>query len=123
MSAAECVALEATDNVSATEWTETALRESPLGHEHNFHCQAGRAAFAVNPRGEMNPCIGLPGLAVRPLEIGFRAAWEQVQHYVDSAPSLAPHCAACEVRAFCPRCPAWSELRNWRVERTRALSV
>jgi radical SAM protein with 4Fe4S-binding SPASM domain len=112
MSAAECVALEATDRASATEWTEAALRESSLGNDHNFYCQAGRAAFVVNPRGEMNACIDLPLPAARPLEIGFRAAWEQVQGYVDSAPPLAPLCLACEARAFCPRCPAWSELET-----------
>jgi radical SAM protein with 4Fe4S-binding SPASM domain len=112
MSAAECVALEATDRASATEWTEAALRESSLGNDHNFYCQAGRAAFVVNPRGEMNACIDLPLPAARPLEIGFRAAWEQVQGYVDSAPPPAPLCLACEARTFCPRCPAWSELET-----------
>ncbi len=112
MSAAECVALEATDRASATEWTETALRESSLGHDRTFHCQAGRAAFVVNPLGEMNACIGLPWPAARPLEIGFRAAWEQVQRFVDSAPPLPPLCVACEARAFCPRCPAWSKLET-----------
>jgi len=112
MSAAECVALEATDRASATEWTETALRESPLGNDRNFRCQAGRVAFVINARGEMNACVALPQPTVHPLEIGFRAAWEQVQHFVDSAPPLAPLCAACEVRAFCPRCPAWSELET-----------
>jgi len=112
MSAAECVALEATDRASATEWTEAALRESSLGNDHNFYCQAGRAAFVVNPRGEMNACIDLPLPSARPLEIGFRAAWEQVQGYVDSAPPPAPLCLACEARTFCPRCPAWSELET-----------
>ena len=112
MSAAECVALEATDRASATEWTEAALRESSLGHDRNFYCQAGRAAFVVNPLGEMNSCIDLPWPAARPLEIGFRSAWEQVQHFVDSAPLLAPLCVSCDARAFCPRCPAWSKLET-----------
>ena len=112
MSAAECVELEATDRASATEWTETALRESSLGDDRNFHCQAGQAAFVVNALGAMNACVGLPWPAARPLEIGFRAAWEQVQRFVDSAPLPAPLCAACEARAFCPRCPAWSELET-----------
>jgi radical SAM protein with 4Fe4S-binding SPASM domain len=110
LSASECVALEATDRASATEWTEAALRESSLGHDRNFYCQAGQAAFVVNPAGEMNACIDLPFPAARPLEIGFRAAWEQVQRFVDSAPPLAPLCLACDARAYCPRCPAWSQL-------------
>jgi radical SAM protein with 4Fe4S-binding SPASM domain len=112
MSAADCVALEATDRASATEWTEAALRETSAGKDHNFYCQAGKAAFVVNPQGEMNACIDLPYPATRPLEIGFRAAWEQVQRFVDNAPPLAPLCLACDARGYCPRCPAWSQLES-----------
>jgi radical SAM protein with 4Fe4S-binding SPASM domain len=112
LSAVECVALEATDRASATEWTEAALRESSRSNDYNFYCKAGKAAFVVNPQGEMNACIDLPFPAARPLDIGFRAAWEQVQNYVDSAPPLAPVCLTCDARAFCPRCPAWSQLET-----------
>jgi MoaA/NifB/PqqE/SkfB family radical SAM enzyme len=112
MSATECVALEATDRASASEWTEAALRESSLGNDHNFYCQAGQAAFVLNPLGEMGACIDLPFPAARPLEIGFHAAWELVQRFVDQAPPLARLCLACNRRAFCPRCPAWSNLET-----------
>ena len=106
------MALEATDRALASEWTEAVLREASLGNDHTFYCQAGKAAFVVNPRGEMNPCLELTQPAARPLEIGFRAAWEQVQRCVDSAPPLAPLCQACDARGFCPRCPAWSQLET-----------
>lgn len=109
MSAAECVALEATDRASASEWTEAALRESSIGNDHNFYCQAGKAAFVVNPRGEMNPCLDLTQPAARPLEIGFRSAWEQVQRFVDGAPPLASLCLHCDARGYCP---AWSHLET-----------
>jgi radical SAM protein with 4Fe4S-binding SPASM domain len=112
ISAADCVALEATDRASATEWTEAALREGSVGNDHNFYCQAGKAAFVVNPRGEMNPCIDLSLPAARPLDIGFRAAWAQVPAFVDSAPPLDPLCLACDARSYCPRCPAWSQLES-----------
>jgi radical SAM protein with 4Fe4S-binding SPASM domain len=112
MSAADCVALEATDRASASEWTEAALRETSAGNDRNFYCQAGKAAFVVNPRGEMNACIDLPYPAARPLEVGFRAAWEQVQRFVEDAPPLAPLCLACDARGYCPRCPAWSQLES-----------
>lgn len=112
LSASECVALGATDRASATEWNKAALRESSLSHDRNFYCQAGQSTFVVNPAGEMNACIDLPLPAAHPLEIGFRAAWEQVQHYVDSAPPLAPVCLACDARVYCPRCPAWSHLET-----------
>lgn len=112
LSSAECVALEATDRASATEWTETALRESSSGHDRNFDCQAGHAAFVINPTGEMNACVDLPLPAARTLEIGFRAAWEHVGRFVDAAPPLAPLCLVCAARAYCSRCPAWSQVET-----------
>jgi radical SAM protein with 4Fe4S-binding SPASM domain len=114
LSAAECVELEATDRASASEWTEAALRESSSGDcgASSFYCQAGKAAFVVNPRGEMNPCLDLTQPAARPLEIGFRAAWEQVQAFVDHSPPLCAACLACDARAYCQRCPAWSQLET-----------
>jgi MoaA/NifB/PqqE/SkfB family radical SAM enzyme len=112
LSASECAALEAAYRPSATARTEATLRESSPGHDRNFYCQTGQAAFVVNPLGEMNACIDLPLPAARPLETGFRAAWELVQRYVDSAPPLAAASLACDARAFCPRCPAWSALET-----------
>lgn len=135
LSAAECVALEAIDQASANEWTKAALRELSQSHDRNlyrttwsgtptmvigrdssfssdrnFYCQAGQAAFVINPAGDMNVCLDIPLPAARPLDIGFLAAWKQVQDYVDSSPPLASSCLACDARAYCPRCPAWSAL-------------
>jgi radical SAM protein with 4Fe4S-binding SPASM domain len=108
LSAADCVELEASDRASAHEWTEVALRETAAGSHDNFHCHAGKAAFVINPAGDMNVCLVLSEPAARPLEIGFAEAWKQVQRYVDSAPSAAPKCCACDSLAYCGRCPAWS---------------
>jgi radical SAM protein with 4Fe4S-binding SPASM domain len=115
LSAAEGVALEATDRASATQWTEAALREASFGPDRSFYCQAGQTAFFVNPQGEMNACINLPLPAARALEIGFRAAWEQVQGWVDFASPPAPVCLACDARAYCPRCPVWSALETGKL--------
>jgi radical SAM protein with 4Fe4S-binding SPASM domain len=112
LSAAECVALEATDRASASEWTEAAQREQAPSPELNFYCQAGKAAFVVNPQGEMNACIDLPLPGSRPLEVGFGAAWEELQSFVDSTAPMSPLCRACAERAYCPRCPAWSALET-----------
>lgn len=112
LSAAECINLEATDRASANDRTEAALRESAVCKDHNFYCQAGQAAFAVNSTGEMNPCMDLSQPAARPLEIGFRAAWEQVQRFVDEAPPIAAVCRVCDSRSDCPRCPAWSSMET-----------
>jgi radical SAM protein with 4Fe4S-binding SPASM domain len=112
MSAAECVALEAADGRSAGDWREAAARDPSLGNDRNFYCQAGKAAFFVNSRGEMNPCLDLTQPAARPLDIGFGSAWQQVQGYVDAAPPLASACLSCDARGFCGRCPAWSTMET-----------
>ena len=112
ISAADCVNLEASDKASATDWTEAALRESQNENQSNFYCQVGKAAFIINPKGEMNICLDLNQPAAKPLEVGFSAAWADVKNYVDTAPPLSKACFECEARHFCPRCPAWSELET-----------
>lgn len=112
LSARECVSLEATDQASAFELSEVALREPVARNDENFYCQAGKAAFIINPAGEMNPCLDLPHPAVNPLDLGFAEAWTRVQAFVDTAPPLAPICLACDARDYCPRCPAWSLLET-----------
>jgi radical SAM protein with 4Fe4S-binding SPASM domain len=108
LSAAECVELEATDRASANEMIEAALRGLPAENDGNFYCKSGKAAFAVNPYGDMNVCLLLPLPAARPLENGFQAAWQQVAEYVDAAPVPSPVCRACDAKVYCGRCPAWS---------------
>jgi radical SAM protein with 4Fe4S-binding SPASM domain len=108
----ECVSLEATDQASAFELSEVALRDPGARNDENFYCQAGKAAFVINPAGEMKPCLDLPLPAVKPLELGFTEAWKRVQAFVDTAPPLAPTCLACNARGYCPRCPAWSLLET-----------
>ncbi len=112
LSAADCVALEAADLASAHEWAEAALRETAPRGNDNFRCYAGKAAFAVNPAGDMNVCLVLSRPAAQPLATGFGEAWKQVQHFVDTAPAPAAQCRACEALAYCARCPAWSVMEN-----------
>lgn len=112
LSAGECIELEASERATASDWIENAQREAENRDGNNFYCHAGKSSYVVNSRGEMNACIDLLQPAARPLEIGFPAAWEQTQAYVDSAPPLHKDCLACTARGFCYRCPAWSELET-----------
>ena len=112
LSAEVCVAIEGTDHAVVDDWVDTALLKSSPGIEDNFYCQAGKNSFAINPIGEMNPCHDLIEPAVRPLEIGFRAAWMQVQRFVDNAPPMSSVCSDCDARGYCQRCPAWSAMEN-----------
>jgi radical SAM protein with 4Fe4S-binding SPASM domain len=108
------VALEVAEDELACvhEPTRPTLRASSVGNDNNFPCYAGKAGFLINAAGEMNVCVALPRPAARPLEIGFSAAWEQVQRYVDSAPHAASACLACNAQGYCSRCPAWSLIES-----------
>jgi len=112
LSGAACAELESADGASADSWTETALRKSASGTNGSFFCQAGKSTFVVTPRGEMIVCMDVPFPAASPAQIGFPAAWKQVQHYVDAAPPMAAACRDCEVRTYCPRCPGWSYIEG-----------
>ncbi len=112
LGAPDGIALEASDRATADDWIEAALRETPSSSNGNFYCHAGKAAFVVSPAGEMHACLDLNLPAARPLEIGFASAWQQVQGFVDGSPPLTPPCLTCDVRPYCPRCPAWSYLEN-----------
>ncbi len=112
LSAVECIEVESADADSAINWAKEAERKSCISDNHNFDCSAGKASFAINSEGEMNSCIDLPLPAARPLEIGFEEAWKQVQHFVDSAPSMSSICRTCNAFPYCSRCPAWSFLET-----------
>jgi len=108
LSAHDCATLEATERRAAGE----RMRGPHAVKASNFYCQAGKSAFAINSSGEMNPCLNLSQPGVRPLDTGFRPAWEGLQCFVDEAPPLGSFCQACEMRGYCPRCPAWSAMET-----------
>jgi MoaA/NifB/PqqE/SkfB family radical SAM enzyme len=112
LSPQDCVSLEATERLDADERTESALRGTRARNAPVFRCQAGKSAFAINSSGEMSPCLNLSQPGARPLDTGFRAAWERLQHFVDGAPPLGSVCLACEMQGYCPLCPAWSAMET-----------
>jgi radical SAM protein with 4Fe4S-binding SPASM domain len=110
--AADCVTLEATDRASADDWAEVALKGTDGGGHENFYCRSGKAAFVIDPSGDMNVCALLPRPAARPLEIGFSEAWKQIPRYVEAAPAAAAECRSCVALPYCGRCPAWSMMET-----------
>jgi radical SAM protein with 4Fe4S-binding SPASM domain len=106
--AAECVELEATDQASATEMREVAIGGWAFERPNNFYCKVGKAAFVINPYGDMNACLLLPEPAARPLATGFEAAWAQLGEFVDSANERSQVCRSCDASGYCGSCPAWS---------------
>ena len=113
LTAADCVALEASDKASARDWAEVAHRsEHAIETKALFPCPVGRTAFFVTSNGKLNVCVDLPFPAALPLEIGFDASWKAAQDFVDGAPALSDCCRDCEFVSYCSRCPAWSFLET-----------
>lgn len=104
LSPEEVLALEQTDEPTRKQWQGAREKKLPPPPE-GMVCMAGKTTFAVNPRGEMSPCADLTQPAVKPLEIGFAAAWDQVRAYVLTVPPT-PACRECDVAAYCNSCPA-----------------
>ncbi len=110
--ASDCLALEATDRASADDWAEVALKGNRAGAHGNFYCRSGRAAFVIDPAGEMNVCSLLPRPGAQPLLAGFKEAWKQVGSFVETAPPASAECRSCEALPYCGRCPAWSMMET-----------
>ncbi len=106
-SARECVALEALYKSAGDESTVAKEEQGEEIGEGDFYCQAGRNSFVIDPTGAMNVCVDLPLPGARVMERGFDHAWHQVRAFVESVPASV-ECAACSIKADCPRCPAWS---------------
>jgi radical SAM protein with 4Fe4S-binding SPASM domain len=73
-------------------------------------CAAAKSGFWISWNGDMSPCTLFTSPSVRPSEIGFANACEELGNFVQKvrAPS---ECRHCEHRPFCPVCPGrlWTE--------------
>lgn len=71
-----------------------------------FQCGAGKKGLAINPYGELKPCLEFPFSAYSILSGRLREGWGTLGGYVDSfKPSFAYKCFDCELREFCECCP------------------
>ncbi len=79
--------------------------ECPVESEEGVRCRAGRSSFWMTWDGRMLPCGMLPGPGVRPLDLGFAQAWEQVRAQT-KAIRLPDKCGSCPKREVCGVCAA-----------------
>lgn len=73
--------------------------------EEGVGCRAGHTSFWLTWEGRMLPCGMMPGPEVRPLELGFDQAWQQLREETKRITAPA-ECAACPKKAICPACAA-----------------
>jgi len=109
LTASEGVELEARISVEERyKFHEKSIDKSINITDKLIYCYAGTSAYSITAFGEMNACIDIPYPSVKPLEVGFLSAWEDVQRFVDEMPPLKEPCKGCDIDAYCMRCPARS---------------
>lgn len=79
------------------------LPEGPS--ENKVRCRAGRASFWVTADGTMLPCGMMPEPATKPLEIGFKKAWQDTISATDAI-RLPTECLGCKYAGICNVCAA-----------------
>ena len=73
--------------------------------ECGIKCGAGRSGFSIDWKGNMQPCNRLNMIQGRPLEEGFKAAWERVNQWANELPRV-PECEGCPYAEICNNCAA-----------------
>lgn len=77
----------------------------PLEEGEGIRCRAGSTSFWMTWDGKMLPCGMMTAPAVKPLEIGFDAAWEQLR--AETAKIRTPgKCVGCDYKEICGACAA-----------------
>ncbi len=72
---------------------------------YGLRCGAGRSGFSITYDGSMCPCFSMYDIKVQPLEIGFQAAWKQLNSIVNKYP-IPAECVECIYHRVCLICPA-----------------
>ena len=77
----------------------------PMEEGEGVRCRAGSSSFWMTWDGKMTPCGMLTTPVVKPLEIGFDAAWEQIRR--ETAEIRTPRkCTGCDYKDICGACAA-----------------
>jgi len=85
--------------------TKIGLEGCPMEEGEGVRCRAGSSSFWMTWDGKMLPCGMMTTPVVKPLEIGFDAAWEQIR--AETAKIRTPGiCVSCDYKEICGSCAA-----------------
>ena len=77
----------------------------PVEEGEGIRCRAGSTSFWMTWDGRMTPCGMMAVPVVKPLEMGFDAAWDQLRHEVSKIRTPFK-CVSCDYRQICGTCAA-----------------
>ena len=100
----------------------------PVESGEGIRCRAGSTSFWVTWDGRMLPCGMLPHAGVKPLEIGFDQAWQEVRDWTKQI-RMPEKCQSCNHKQMCAVCAAvtvtetgaFDEVPEYVCRQTRAL--
>ncbi len=79
------------------------LPEGPK--ENKVRCRAGKSSFWITADGIMRPCGMMPAPDSRPLEDGFKKAWQEIKSETENI-RLPEECLTCKYSGICNVCAA-----------------
>jgi radical SAM protein with 4Fe4S-binding SPASM domain len=94
------------------------LSFSPHFSSVDFLCGAGRNVCALDPAGNLYPCLQLPVKLGNLAGRRFRDIWENapwLKKWRSAGPADVPACARCRYADFCSRCPGISLIEKGSV--------
>ena len=77
----------------------------PLEEPAHPSCNASVCACMINWQGELRPCVALSQPSIPAFDLGFAAAWKQLQEQFSQI-ILSSRCAKCRLRPLCQTCAA-----------------
>lgn len=76
-----------------------------------LRCEAAELSCAVTWDGKMLPCLLFSNPYFRPLEIGFKKAWDEIRE-MEKTITLPKRCSVCKNRPYCGSCPAYAQAES-----------
>ncbi|MEW6554193.1 MAG: radical SAM protein [Actinomycetota bacterium] len=92
-----------------------AIDPAQVESEYRHYCGGGTTAFAINPFGDVYPCIAFPLVVGNVLEKDFSEIWEnspQLQRLRGKEEGLPEDCKGCDLLEKCAICMALSYLEE-----------
>ncbi len=77
----------------------------PVEEGEGVRCRAGSTSFWMTWDGRMTPCGMMTTPVVKPLEMGFEAAWKELRRQVEEI-RMPAKCGSCQLKDLCGACAA-----------------
>lgn len=113
LSIEEMMELDDTDPERMQDWVDFYVHSKNLlmrNEKYIFSCGAGHRSFHIDASGNLDACMMVRKPAFNILEMGFKAAWEELGKFRLTERTKRVSCLTCSASGMCMQCPGWSQL-------------